>query len=212
MKVKLVTFREKFLAVFISLIARVLFTTIRLRLNDQAGFTISPPPNPVIITFWHNRICAITLTFLRRYPLLRRGVVVLTSPSRDGEILARVMAAFRMGAVRGSSSRRGSQALLELTEKLHQGFDVAITPDGPRGPKYHLQPGLILLARSTGTPILPVHARFSHAITLKSWDGFRIPLPFSRVDVIIAAYENLGTGKDASEHTRIEAILKNEAD
>ncbi len=204
--------REKFLAFLISYLLRVLFTTIRLRVNDQAGFTVSPPASPVIIAFWHNRICAITLTFLRKYPPSRSGVVVLTSPSRDGGLLAQIMAAFRMDSVRGSSSRRGSQALFELTEKLRQGFDIAITPDGPRGPKYHLHPGLIFLARSTSTRILPVHAHFSHAITLKSWDGFRIPLPFSRMDVIIGPYETIAEGEETFEQTRIESILKNEAD
>ncbi len=191
---------------------RLLFATVRLRVADHAGFTVSPPPYPVIIAFWHNRICAITLTFLRKYHPSRRGVVVLTSPSRDGEILTQVMAAFRMGSVRGSTSRRGREALLELTEKLRQGFDVAITPDGPRGPKYCLHPGLILLARSAGARILPVHARFSHALTLKSWDGFRIPLPFSRVEVTIAPYETVAEGEDAFKRAYLESLLKNEAD
>jgi lysophospholipid acyltransferase (LPLAT)-like uncharacterized protein len=122
------------------------------------------------------------------------------------------MAAFKMGSVRGSSSRRGSQALFELTGKLRQGFDIAITPDGPRGPKYQLQPGPILLARTTGSPILPVHARFSRALTLNSWDGFRIPLPFSRIDVIIAPYEDASKDSEDVERARIEAILQNEVD
>ena len=208
--------REKLLAVVVSALARALLTTVRLRLEDRAGFTTNPPDFPTIITFWHNRICAITLTFLRKYHPSRRGVVVLTSPSRDGEILAGVMAAFHMSSVRGSSSRRGSQALLELTEKIRQGFDIAVTPDGPRGPQYYLHPGLLFLARATEARILPVHAHFSHAITLKSWDGFRIPLPFSRVDVIIAPYETVsksdGEESFEAERTRIETILKNEAD
>lgn len=204
--------REKILSFFIVQVMRLLFLTLRLRVIDRAGFTASPPSFPVIMAFWHNRICGIALTFLKKYPPGRRGVIVLTSASRDGEILARVVGAFRMGSVRGSSSRRGSQALRELTEKLQQGFDIAITPDGPRGPKYHLQPGLIYLAQSTRTPILPLHARFSHAITLKSWDGFRIPLPFSRVDVLIGPYETITEGKEDSERARLESILKNEAD
>ncbi|PWU10717.1 MAG: hypothetical protein C5B47_01815 [Verrucomicrobia bacterium] len=206
--------REKFLAFLISHSMRLLFATLRLRVVDHAGFTTSSSSSssPVIIAFWHNRICAVTLTFLRKYPRTRRGVMVLTSPSRDGEILAQVMAAFRMGSVRGSSSRRGGEALLALTAKLRQGFDIAITPDGPRGPKYCLHPGLIFLARSTGAQILPIHARFSRALRLKSWDGFRIPVPFSRVEVTIGPYESVAEEQDAFERARLESILKNEAD
>lgn len=209
-------FRDKFFTGVICLLIRIFFTTLRLHLKDHSGFTKNPPDFPVIIALWHNRIFAVILAYLRKYPVDRRGLFILTSPSRDGEILTEVMATFCIGSIRGSTSRRGSQALLELTTKLQQGFDIAITPDGPRGPQYYLHPGLLLLARTTGARILPIHAHFSHAITLKSWDKFRIPLPFSRVDVIIAPYEVLA--KDARETTfedervRIERLLKNEAD
>jgi lysophospholipid acyltransferase (LPLAT)-like uncharacterized protein len=210
------TLRKKFLTNIIGLLSRIVFATLRLRLEDHSGFTVDPPGFPVIIACWHNRIFAVILAFLRKYPARRRGIFVLASPSQDGEILTAVMAAFCIGAVRGSSSRRGSQALLELTTKLQQGFDIAVTPDGPRGPQYHLHPGLLFLASTTGARILPVHAHFSHAITLRSWDKFRIPLPFSRVEVVIAPYEVLA--KDIRERTmevertRIETLLKNEAD
>jgi lysophospholipid acyltransferase (LPLAT)-like uncharacterized protein len=209
--------REKFLALVGSLIARALFATLRLRITDLSGFTRQSPDFPIIVTFWHNRILAITLAYLRIYPHhLRKGVAVLTSPSKDGEILAQLMACFRMGAIRGSSSRRGARALRECTDWLNSGADLAVTPDGPRGPRYTLGPGLILLAQATGARILPVHVRFSNAATIKSWDGFRIPLPFSRLDVTIGAYETIPpTPTDEAfetERLRIETLLKNEAD
>jgi len=210
------TLGKKFLTNVIGLLGRTLFATLRLQLEDHSRFTVAPPNLPVIIAFWHNRILAITLAFLRKYPARRRGIFVLASPSRDGEILTAVMATFHVGTIRGSSSRRGSQALLELTTKLRQGFDIAVTPDGPRGPRYYLHPGLLFLASATGAPILPIHVHFSHAITLRSWDGFRIPLPFSRVEVVIAPYETLAKGSREkvleAERVRIETLLKNEAD
>lgn len=209
--------REKFLAGIIYFLSRVLFSTLRLHLEDRSGFTKNSPDFPVIIAFWHNRILAVMLAFLRKYPASRRGLFVLASPSRDGEILAEIMTAFCIGSIRGSTSRRGTQALLELTTKLRQGFDIAVTPDGPRGPQYYLHPGLLFLASTTGAHIVPMHARFSHAVTFRrSWDKFRIPLPFSRVEIVLAPYEvitkEIREKHFEDERIRIETLLKNEAD
>ncbi len=208
--------KQRILAWFATFLTRLVFLTVRLRLRDDSGVLTKPAEFPMIIAFWHNRIIAITLAFLRSYPSGRKGVSVLTSPSKDGEILAQVMANFGMGAIRGSSSRRGSRALLECAKHLESGADLAVTPDGPKGPRYQLGPGLILLAQKTGARIVPVHARFHWAIELKTWDGFRIPLPFSRVDVTIAGCEVIPPTPDDSkfelERQRIESILRNEID
>jgi lysophospholipid acyltransferase (LPLAT)-like uncharacterized protein len=209
--------REKLLALVGSLLARALFATLRVRITDHSGFLAKSPDFPLIITFWHNRILAITVAHMRHYPRrLRKGVAVLTSPSKDGEILAQLMACFHMGAIRGSSSRRGARAMMECADWLKSGADLAVTPDGPRGPRYKLGPGLILLAQTTGARILPVHVRFSNAATIQSWDGFRIPLPFSRLDITMGAYETIPpTPTDEAfeaERLRIETLLKNEAD
>ena len=208
--------RERLLALIGSAIARLLFATLRVRLVDHSGFTKQSPDFPLIFTFWHNRILAITAAHKRFYPRSRKGVAVLTSPSRDGEILAQLMSCFRMGAIRGSSSRRGSRAIRECAEWLNSGADLAVTPDGPKGPRYRLGPGLILLAQTTSARIMPVHVRFSRAAEIKSWDGFRIPLPFSRIDVTMGAYETIpptpAPEDFEAERLRIETLLKNEAD
>ena len=209
--------REVLLSHIGSALARVLFLTLRVRIKDEAGFLAKSPDFPVIFTFWHNRILAITITHQRYYPFrLRKGVAVLTSPSRDGEILAQLMARFRMGAIRGSSSRRGSRALRECVAWLESGADLAVTPDGPKGPRYSLGPGLILLAQATGARIMPMHVKFSRAFEVKSWDGFRIPWPFSRVDVTVGAYEQIPPTPTPeafeAERARMETLLKNEAD
>ena len=138
--------RERLLALLGAALLRALFATLRIRFEDLAGFIAEASPKPSLLCFWHNRILGITFAFDRLYPKNRLGVTVLTSPSRDGEILAQLVAAFGMGSVRGSSSRRGSRALLELVRLIRLGRDIAITPDGPRGPKYSLGPGVILLA------------------------------------------------------------------
>jgi len=208
--------REHFLALAGATLLRLLFLTLRLRVEDRSGVLKEAASDPLIMSFWHNRILGVTFAFNRAYPSHRAGVTVLTSPSRDGEILARLVAAFRMSAVRGSSSRRGSRALLELMRLLRRGGDVAITPDGPRGPRYSLGPGLILLAQATGARIVPVHASFSRCIRMKTWDGFIIPLPFSTVSVtideVLKIPENLSDEDFESERKNLEDILKNGAD
>lgn len=199
-----------------ALALRALFATLRVRVHDPAGFLSSPPPHPVIYAFWHNRILAITAAFLRVYPPGRRGVLVLTSASKDGMWLGEVASALGMGSVRGSSSRRGAGAMRELLEKVSQGYDIAITPDGPRGPKYELGPGPVYLAQRTGITIIPIHARFSCCWTMKTWDGFRIPRPFSALDVTLDPPLRVPAQTDESsfeaERAKIESVLRTEAD
>lgn len=209
--------RETLLATIGVAILRLLFSTVRLRVEDDIGFGQSKPEGPLILCFWHNRILGITLSFLRKYPRkLRRGVTVLTSPSRDGEILAQFVGRLGMGSVRGSSSRRGSTAVRELVRIVEAGGDVAITPDGPRGPRYKLGPGAVLLAQTTGAPLVPMHARFSRCIRMKTWDGFIIPLPFSTISVTVN--ETIPVPRDLSDEefeairARLETTLQNEAD
>jgi len=209
--------RERLLAFIGSTILKALFLTIRLRLDDRCGIGRNAFPNPCLICFWHNRILGITLSAQRRYPWrLRRGITVLTSPSKDGEILARLVGAFRMGAVRGSSSRRGSRALLELVRIVRDGGDIAITPDGPRGPRYRLGPGVILLAQATGATIVPAHASFSRCFRMKTWDGFIVPLPFSTISVTmgdqITIPKNLSGEEFERARKNLEDLLKNAAD
>jgi lysophospholipid acyltransferase (LPLAT)-like uncharacterized protein len=208
--------RERLLALTGAAILKTLFLTLRLRIEDRSGVLKEDAGSPVIVCFWHNRILGITFAFDRIYPKKRNGVTVLTSPSKDGEILAQLVGAFGMKAVRGSSSRRGSSALLELVRLIRGGRDIAITPDGPRGPRYSLGPGIILLAQSTGVRIVPAHASFSRCVRMKTWDGFMIPLPFSKVSVTLDGALTMPdelTGEEFEEKRKnLEDILKHAAD
>jgi len=124
----------------------------------------------------------------RSYARSERSAVrlaALISASKDGALLAALLESYRVQPVRGSSSRRGAQALIELTSWAERGYDLAVTPDGPRGPCYSMQPGVITLAQMTGLPILPASYRLSWKIKLKSWDRFQIPLPFARCDLFL---------------------------
>ena len=159
--------------------------TLRMKCEDRAGFYEGRRRSSLILCIWHNRLLA---GVLGDYRARRRRPVplsVLTSASKDGGWLAAIARRFRMGNVRGSSSRRGAAALLELTRHLGEGGDIAITPDGPRGPNYHLAPGILYLAQRTGVRIVPVEIQMSSYWRIgKKWDALWIPKPFSRVTLI----------------------------
>ncbi|MFT4546507.1 MAG: lysophospholipid acyltransferase (LPLAT)-like uncharacterized protein, partial [Verrucomicrobiales bacterium] len=168
---------------------RAVCLTLRFRVDDRAGILKDPPSGSLIWAFWHNRVFSLPYVY-RKFLPTRQGAV-LTSPSGDGEIIAQVMRNFGVDAVRGSSNKRAAAALRELVSWVKQENDIVITPDGPRGPRYQLQPGIIKVAQLTKTPVFPVHVRYSKCFRLKSWDAFMIPWPFSRVDVTFGEYHQV---------------------
>jgi lysophospholipid acyltransferase (LPLAT)-like uncharacterized protein len=164
---------------------RTLAGTLRYRWHDRSGCLDGDPSEPVIFCVWHNRL-ALSMRAYFGYAKKRTrrvGMAAMVSASRDGGFLTAILEAFRVQPVRGSSSRRGPQALLELTTWAERGYDLAITPDGPRGPCYVVQDGVMSLAQITGLPILPFSYHLHWKWRPKSWDRFQIPLPFSRCDM-----------------------------
>lgn len=197
--------KEQRLGAVAAWLIRIIGVTLRIHIEDRARLLDSTYRQPMIWTFWHNRMFVIPLLRLR---VPHRTGAVLTSASRDGEIIAAVMASFGLKCVRGSSSRRGAAALMELADTLSAREDVAVTPDGPRGPRYQLGQGVIFLARQTGAPILPIHVRYTRMLRLKSWDHFRIPLPFSQVKIICDTPVFISPTSDPeAERERVERIM-----
>ncbi len=131
-----------------------------------------------ILAFWHRHL------LLMPYAYRGKKISVLVSQSQDGELIARTVARLGIDSSRGSSSRGGIAGMRSLLRKAAEGWDIAFTPDGPRGPLREAQPGVILAAASTGLPILPVAIAASRAKLLRSWDRFMIPLPFSTVHIV----------------------------
>ncbi len=173
--------KHRVLALAVASLLRGLAGSMRFRWEiDPETAELEPP---VIFAVWHNRL-ALSMAMYRGY-VRRQGapqrLAALVSASRDGAFLARVLELFRTQPVRGSSSRRGSQALLELTTWAEKGYDLAITPDGPRGPCYTVQEGTIALAQVTGLPIVPVGTHFPAKVRLKSWDRFKSRCPSAAV-------------------------------
>jgi len=188
--------------------------TIRYRLQDPHGLMQRKDLKQAIYCFWHNRLSLCVKLYFKygRARYASPGVAGLVSASKDGALLSAIFACFGVQPVRGSSSRRGAQALMELTTWAQRGYDLAITPDGPRGPCYVLAEGAITLAQITGLPLVAASYHLSSKVALNSWDKFQIPLPFSRCDVIIGKAFNVpreltDTGRERFRN-EVEAELR----
>jgi lysophospholipid acyltransferase (LPLAT)-like uncharacterized protein len=180
-------FKQRFTASLIYWAMRAVAATVRYTVDDHSGFFNAPPREKFIFAIWHNRL-ALSLMMYRRFILKlapERRMAAMVSASRDGGLLARVLELFEVKPVRGSSSRRGPQALREMMSWSERGLDLAITPDGPRGPRYQVQDGVISTAQLTGMMVVPVSYHLNWKICLKSWDRFQVPLPFTRCQITV---------------------------
>lgn len=177
------------LAATASVAARALGATLRLDVIGADGVApLWSARRPIVYAMWHGRILMAPWANarLRRTHGARR-VTVLASRSRDGELVARYAERFGLSVVRGSSSRGGAVALRALIRTLRHGDDVVIVPDGPRGPRAQVQPGVIALAAATNASVVPMAIAARPVRTLGSWDRFQIPWPFARVVVAFGA-------------------------
>jgi lysophospholipid acyltransferase (LPLAT)-like uncharacterized protein len=155
-----------------------------------------------IATFWHDRIVLATW-FWRR-----RGIVVMTSRSFDGEYIARFIQRFGYGAARGSSSRGGEAALERMAECLAHGIDAGFTIDGPRGPRYVAKRGAVRLAAMSGEPVLPFCIAPRRFWTCPSWDKLQIPRPFTRAVALIGEPIHVAKGADAAAQEAAQTALQ----
>ena len=144
-----------------------------LRAVESAG-------NVPIYCLWHNRIFAGT------YFLRHRKIVVITSQSLDGEYIARFLKRLGFGTIRGSSTRGGVKALVEMIRSMRHGLAMAFTVDGPRGPRYSAKKGAVMLAKKTGNPMLPFTVELENFWTINSWDKLQIPKPFTGARFVYA--------------------------
>ena len=156
-------------------VIRLIGPTLRVSISCEDGAQETLEQRPLIASFWHS--CMIPATYICR----DLGVRVMSSNSYDGEYMGRIIRKFGFVAVKGSSSRNAVRALLGLRRALGDGWTVAFTLDGPRGPRHKVKPGPVALARSSGVPLTMFHAAVDKAWVLNSWDRMMIPRPFSRV-------------------------------
>jgi lysophospholipid acyltransferase (LPLAT)-like uncharacterized protein len=186
---------------------------VTLRFTATGAETLGPlwhARRPVIYVVWHGRMLMMPWINERlRRTAQARPVTVLASRSRDGEVVARYVERFGLTAVRGSSSRGGASALRALFGVLKAGEDVALVPDGPRGPARQLSSGVIGLAAMTGAPIVPVGFSARPARVLPTWDRFLVPLPFSRAAAVFGPPLVIGKSPDREPARRaIETALE----
>ena len=163
--------------------------TLRYEIDDRAGIVGGPATENYIGALWHNRLLIFPLILRHFFP--QRHGAALISASRDGDLLTDAVQRFGYDVVRGSSSRLGANAILQLAQVLASGRDVVITPDGPRGPAYELGPGIIFLAQKTGAPVVSVNLEYSSCWRIKSWDRFIVPRPFAKVRMIIGTLHHV---------------------
>lgn len=162
-----------------ALLVRALGLTWRMSTRDQAFLdAVRARGQPVVIVLWHGEL--LPILWHHRH----QGIAVLVSTHADGEIIARIATSLGCRSVRGSSSRGGARALLELVRELGEGHEVAVTPDGPRGPRRHFAAGALVAALRADVPIIAFGARVDRAWRLRSWDRFVIPKPFARVEIV----------------------------
>lgn len=160
-------------------LVRLLGATWRIRLvnNESSVERLRREGRAIVFTLWHGDMLPLL------YHHRDEGVSVLISEHRDGELIARVAQALGFRTVRGSSTRGASRALVGLTREIEAGHDIAITPDGPRGPARSFAPGALIAAQRAAAPIIVVAVAARSAWRLRSWDRFMIPRPFTRLQI-----------------------------
>lgn len=181
------------------LLIRTIGSTIRYEVEGWENFeSIEANGKLPIYAFWHDRIFASTWFFRNR------GIAVITSQSKDGEYIARFIQRLGYSAVRGSSTRGGVGALVEMIKAMRNGTPTAFTLDGPKGPRYEAKPGAVMLAKKTGNPIMPFLVECRSFWTVNSWDRLQIPKPFTRAKLIIS--KPLHVEADADERDLEKAL------
>ena len=189
-----------------ALLVRALASTWRIRVIGDAGLRAEREAGrAVIITLWHGQMLPLL------YQHRGEGVAVLISEHRDGEIIARIATALGHRTVRGSTTRGAGRALLSMVRQVESGQDIAVTPDGPRGPAKSFAPGALIVAQRTGAAIIPATATARAAWRLKSWDRFMIPRPFTRIVISYGAAAHVSAGDAraaSSEAPRFQQLME----
>ena len=179
--------------------------TWRIRVgNDTPWRRLREAGKSLIFVFWHGQM--LPLLYVHR----GEGVTVLISEHGDGEIIARIASSFGYRTLRGSTSRGATRALVEMAKAIEQGAELAITPDGPRGPARSVAPGAMAIAQKTGAAIVPVGVSVRTGWHLRSWDRFVIPRPFSRIHVVYGdpfTIERANAREAADEAPRLRDLI-----
>jgi lysophospholipid acyltransferase (LPLAT)-like uncharacterized protein len=177
---------------------RALHATMRLEYrNAEVLRRVREESGPYILAFWHSRLIMMPYA----YPGDR--IVILTSEHSDAELLVRVLERFGHVMARGSSTRGGARGLRQILRRVREGHDVALTPDGPRGPSRRVKPGVVTAARLAGAPIIPVAFSARPVGRLRSWDRTLLPAPWGRGLYLYGEPQHVGAGSEDAEADRM---------
>jgi tetraacyldisaccharide 4'-kinase len=192
-----------------TLLIRLLSLTLRYRIHvAEETREIFRNGNPVIFAFWHGRMIIMPPVYHKVCGKEGKDAWIMVSRHWDGELIARTVEPFRILSARGSTTRGGREALQELIEKARQGHTIGITPDGPRGPRCTVQPGVVRIAQLTGTPIIPLTWAARPRWVASSWDHYTVPLPFARVSVVFDRPFHVPECESANEFESCRARLE----
>lgn len=197
---------ERLLLIVLAFFVKIWWRTLRIRISaDIERFKTATTPH--IVVFWHCNI--FTIGELHRRIASKRKIVAMVSASRDGEWLAELLRLLDIDSIRGSSNHGAKNVYESARRVLQEGHNVAITPDGPRGPKLRCKNGVIRLSNDECVPIMTLRFRYLRACTLRSWDEFRIPLPFSKITIDVHYFdaEELLSMRTVSERTEMISMM-----
>jgi len=203
-KIHQVSFWQSVALLPLSIILKLWLRTLRIEVDEESRKALGYDKKPPIQLLWHNRMF-IAAEVRKRYGSKKSQCAALISASRDGAWLAALYEQLGIKPIRGSSSWRGSTALKETVRILQSGNDLAMTPDGPRGPCYTVKEGPANIAKNAGCPIILASATFHYAKRLNNWDGFYIPYPFSRITLRAICYEHMDAMLKANDAAPKEA-------
>ncbi len=186
------------------LVIKVLKLTMKCSVNDPFN-CIDESKIPYIIVTWHNRLLLFPIMFSKNY---REKTYALISPSRDGQYIADICKKMGVKSVRGSTNKKAAGALTSALKIIKAKYNISITPDGPRGPRYKMSKGPIILASMSGAKILPLSINSSSYWEIKTWDRFRIPKPFCKIESTVGESISIPPNLTESEIEKWRIIVE----
>lgn len=199
--------KRKIVAFLLPPIANLLIRLIYLTCKKEFKLASNYPEEPFIVAFWHGEL--LMQPFLYKKFRGRHKISVMISEHFDGEIIARIISFFGFSTVRGSSSKGGARVLIEAIKTLKEGEDIAITPDGPRGPRHSVADGIVALAQKTNSKIVVFNYQSTNFWQLKSWDKFVVPKPFSKITFFADKVLDISqmNGEEAKEFIKGQMLI-----
>lgn len=201
--------KKDFLLYILPYLGAFLIRFIYFSCKKEYKIASSIPKEPFIVAFWHGEL--LMQPYLYKKVRKEHKIAVMISEHFDGEIIAKTVKRFKIDSIRGSTKKGAAKVLLNAIKRLREGFDIAITPDGPRGPRYSVADGIVAISKKENVFIVPFHYKASRFWQLNSWDRFIIPKPFSKLTFYIGEPFKVDkfNNEDAKEYIKKQMLQFN---